>query len=84
MGEIYNNRPDMILLDLRMEEITGVDLLSMIKSDDNYKDIKIVVITAFASEELEQEMFEMGMEAILNKPFSNQDLLEKVSTVFQA
>ena len=79
MGEIYNEKPDLILLDLKMGQISGVDLLSMIKSDSNYSDIKIIIVTAFVNKELEKTMFEIGMDNIIHKPFAPDILIEKVA-----
>jgi signal transduction histidine kinase/DNA-binding response OmpR family regulator len=74
-------RPDLILLDLRLPEISGVDLLSQLH--DHELNIPVVVVTAWGSEELALHALRMGVKDYVKKPFSAAELLEAVEKALQ-
>jgi CheY-like chemotaxis protein len=53
-SEIFNGKPDIILLDLNMPKMNGFELLAKIRSNDEWKDIKVFVLST--SEEREDKM----------------------------
>lgn len=76
---IRNHRPDLILMDIQLPDISGVDVTKALKADDDFKDIPVVAITAFVSKQNQDDMRGAGVVDILTKPFSIPELLETVA-----
>ena len=73
-----DNRPDLILMDIQLPKINGLDLIKMLKDDDELKVIPIVAATAFAMKGDEQKIREGGCEDYISKPISVSRFLEIV------
>lgn len=74
---------DLLLLDLRMPEMDGFDVMRALRArGDVLKNIPIVVITADASPGLEDECLETGADAVLFKPIAMQSLFDSIASVF--
>jgi len=71
-------KPDLILLDLRMPVMDGYELCRMLKSDERLKDIPVIFLTASSAVVVEQKTKEYRAEGYLIKPFKPEELLEKV------
>src|SRR5215467_242406 len=65
-----SHRPDLILMDIQLPEISGLEVTKWIKEDDDLKSIPIIAVTAFAMKGDEEKMREGGCEAYLAKPIS--------------
>lgn len=61
-------KPDLIILDIRMPNMNGVEFLQMIRNDSDVKDVKVIVASAHISPELREEIEDLGVEIILDKP----------------
>ena len=70
--------PDLITLDLRMPEMNGFQVCSHIREDRNNESVKIIVISAYLDDFNIKKIFELGADDYLCKPFTGQDLIEKV------
>src|SRR3954463_5299216 len=77
---VRRHRPDVIVLDLRMPEMDGVELCRRLKSDDATRDIPIVLLTGAESEEARRARG-AGASALGRKPFSPLELLSVVQRV---
>ena len=75
---IYNNKPDLILLDVMIPEIDGFSLCKMIKEDNNLNSVQIIMLTARKMEEDILQGFENGAIDYIAKPFSNKILLARI------
>jgi two-component system, cell cycle response regulator DivK len=64
------HRPDLILMDIQLPEISGLEVTKWMKEDEELKSIPIVAVTAFAMKGDEEKMREGGCEAYLAKPIS--------------
>lgn len=73
-----HHRFDAILTDINMPDINGLELVSFLKNHPLYKSIPIMVISTEASEEDRKRAAALGAEEYLVKPFSSDDLLNKV------
>jgi two-component system cell cycle response regulator DivK len=78
------HRPDLILMDIQLPEISGLDVTRMIKADDALKDIPVVAVTAFAMKGDEEKFLEGGCEGYLAKPVSIDSLIGTVSRYLDA
>lgn len=72
------DKPDLILLDVMIPELDGYSLCKIIKNDDNYKNTKVIMITAKKMEEDVLEGFKSGAIDYITKPFSNKILLARI------
>jgi len=63
-------QPDLILMDIQLGNISGIDLIKDLKQNPNTKDIPIVAITAFAMKNDEIRISESGCDLYLPKPVS--------------
>ena len=76
-------KPDLILLDLMLPKLYGYKLCRMLKFDEKYKHIPIVVFTARAQESDKKLGFEVGADAYITKPFKAETLLEKIREILK-
>ena len=72
--------PDLILLDLMMPDISGLEVCSEIKSQDKYKDIPIIFLTASQEEAHLKEAYKLGAQDYVTKPFRKAELLGRIKT----
>jgi two-component system, cell cycle response regulator DivK len=72
------NKPDLILMDIQLPEVSGLDVIKWLKSEDDLKHIPIIAVTAFAMKGDEERIREGGCEAYLSKPISVAKFLETV------
>lgn len=73
-----NERPDLVLMDIQLPEISGLDVTRRIKSDDSIRNIPIVAVTAFAMKDDEEKILSAGCEAYISKPISIVPFLNTV------
>ncbi len=71
--------PDLILMDIQLPEISGLEITKMIKEDDKLKDIPVVAVTAFAMKGDEEKIREGGCEGYIAKPISVPSFLETIA-----
>ena len=72
--------PDLILLDLKMNGLSGHDVIRYVRShEDKFKKVKILVVSGASRGDL-QKALEMGADAVLEKPVAARDLLEAIKT----
>jgi len=73
--------PDLILMDVRMPRLTGYDACRMMKSSEELKDIPVVFLSAKGQDSEIQSGLEAGAEEYLLKPFSPDQLTERVRAI---
>ena len=78
-----NNNPDLILLDLMLPGIQGLDVCRIIKSDQETKEIPIIMVTALGQEEDIVKGLETGADDYITKPFSIKVLIARVNSVLK-
>lgn len=74
-------KPDLILMDVRMPRMTGYDACRVMKADPNLKDIPVVFLSAKGQESEIQTGLEVGAEEYLLKPFAPDQLTERVKAI---
>ena len=78
---INAQKPDIILMDMMMPKMDGLMACSVIKNDPITKSIPIIMVTAVGFELNIKLSQQMGANGYLTKPFSSQELLEKIQQV---
>src|SRR5271155_3279822 len=69
-------RPDLILMDIQLPEVSGLEVTKWLKEDDELRMIPVVAVTAFAMKGDEEKIREGGCEAYIAKPISVPQFLE--------
>ena len=72
------HRPDLILMDIQLPEVSGLQVIRWIKDDEDLKHIPVIAITAFAMKGDEEKIRQGGCDAYLSKPISVVRFLETV------
>ena len=65
-----NVRPDLILMDIQLPEISGLDITRRLKADSEVSHIPVIAVTAFAMKDDEEMILNAGCEAYMSKPIS--------------
>lgn len=71
-------RPDLILMDIQLPEISGLEVTKWLKADDELSSIPVVAVTAFAMKGDEERIRQGGCEAYISKPISVSGFLETI------
>ncbi|GHB48433.1 response regulator [Pseudovibrio japonicus] len=77
------HKPDLILMDIQLPEVSGLEVTKWIKEDDDLKVIPVIAVTAFAMKGDEERIRQGGCEAYISKPISVRNFLETVSGFLQ-
>ncbi|NQZ14406.1 MAG: response regulator [Alphaproteobacteria bacterium] len=72
-------KPDLILMDIQLPEISGLDVTKQLKADDELSDIPVIAITAFAMKGDEEKIRQGGCEDYISKPISVVSFLETIN-----
>ena len=72
------HKPDLILMDIQLPEVSGLDVTKWLKADEELKSIPVIAVTAFAMKGDEQKIREGGCEAYISKPISVANFLQTV------
>ncbi|MCG5237312.1 MULTISPECIES: response regulator [Xanthobacter] len=72
------HRPDLIIMDIQLPEISGLDVTRKLKADPELRAIPVVAVTAFAMKGDEERIRAGGCEAYLSKPISVAKFLQTV------
>lgn len=78
------NRPDLIILDLRMPRMDGFQVCRLLKFDDDLKSIKIIILTAHNSASDRETSKTVGADAFMGKPYEYDQLLKQIRTLMGA
>jgi two-component system, cell cycle response regulator DivK len=73
-----SHKPDLILMDIQLPEVSGLDVTRWIKEDETIRHIPIIAVTAFAMKGDEERIRAGGCEAYLSKPISVAKFIETV------
>jgi len=73
--------PGLILLDLRMPRMDGIEFLKIIREDDKLKIIPVVILTTSKEDEDKMDSFNLGIAGYMMKPVSYKDFVEVIRTI---
>lgn len=75
-----SDKPDLILMDIQLPEVSGLEVTKWIKEDDELKSIPVIAVTAFAMKGDEDKIREGGCEAYIAKPIAVSSFLATVES----
>ncbi len=73
------HHPDLILMDIQLPKISGLEITKMIKEKEDLKHIPVIAVTAFAMKGDEDKIIEGGCDGYIAKPISVPNFLETVA-----
>jgi CheY-like chemotaxis protein len=76
-------RPNLVLLDLNLPRKSGIEILTQVKSADNFKDIPIVVLTTSDRDEDVRRSYQLGANNYLTKPVQFDDCVKLIADLQQ-
>ncbi len=71
-------RPDLILMDIQLPDVSGLEVTKWLKADETLKSIPVIAITAFVMDGDEEKFLEGGCDAYIVKPISISNFLQTV------
>lgn len=83
LAYVENNVPDMMLLDLHMPEMSGLELLEKMQENEKLSDIPIIFLTADSERTTEIEIFRAGAMDYIQKPFFADVVLRRISRIME-
>lgn len=75
---IKKHKPNLILMDIQLPEISGLEVTKWIKQDENVKHIPVIAVTAFAMKGDEEKILQGGCEDYIAKPISVSSFLDVI------
>lgn len=81
--KIKQDKPNLVLLDWMLPNISGIDMLKKIRSDESLSNIPVIMLTAKNMERDKIEGLELGADDYITKPFSIKELLARISSVLR-
>jgi len=81
--EDKSNLPDIILLDLNMPKINGIEFLKILKADEDLKHIPTIILTTSSNQKDLLECYKTGMSGYVLKPLKYEDYVNKIKTVLE-
>lgn len=72
------HKPDLILMDIQLPEVSGIEVTKWLKEDDALRHIPVIAVTAFAMKGDEEKIREGGCEAYISKPISVMSFLQTI------
>jgi two-component system alkaline phosphatase synthesis response regulator PhoP len=83
MEVVAHHRPDLILLDIMLPVVDGFEVCQRVREKADWKDIRIVLVTALDRESNVAKGLALGADAYVTKPFANADLIAKVKELLE-
>ena len=78
LSKARSENPDLIILDLMLPKVDGFMICSLLKKDDRYKHIPIIICSSRIREEDKELGRKVGADAYITKPFDSQDLMDTI------
>lgn len=75
---VREHRPDIVLMDIQLPDVSGLDVTRKLKADPDLRAIPIIAVTALALRGDEERVLEAGCDAYISKPISVANFLQEV------
>lgn len=80
---LAGQRPDLMLLDINMPEVTGLDLLEFLRRRPEWKELPIVMLSSEAADVTVDQALEMGADGYVMKPVTIEEIEKALNAAFQ-
>jgi DNA-binding response OmpR family regulator len=81
LQKIEQEQPDLIITDIMMPYMSGLELIRKVKQDNGDKNIPVIVLSTMGQESIVEEAFELGADDYLKKPFSLSELSIRIKRI---
>lgn len=78
LGMIKANQPDLILLDLMLPDINGIDIARELRETHSNSDLPIIALTALGNLNIQRRCMEAGFDEVIVKPVTNREVIDVV------
>lgn len=78
LDKVRREKPDVIVLDLMLPKLDGYKVCRMLKFDEKYKHVPVIMLTARVQKNDEKLGYEVGADAYMTKPYDAQELVKKI------
>ena len=79
---LAGRRPDLLILDIQMPEVTGIDLLEFLRRRSEWKELPVIMLSSEAADLQVDQALALGADAYLTKPVSLQELEVAIQKAF--
>jgi DNA-binding response OmpR family regulator len=76
-------QPDLIILDITMPVMTGIEMLGKLKAENDLKNIPVIMLTAESGKENVMQIVKMGVKDYIVKPFKGEQLIERAKNILK-
>lgn len=83
LEKIASFKPDLVLLDIMLPKVSGIDVLKQIKADESLEYVKIIMLSAKSKDKDIIECIRLGADDFMTKPFSLEVLEEKIKALLR-
>ncbi|HPC47461.1 MAG TPA: response regulator transcription factor [Deltaproteobacteria bacterium] len=83
LRSLATERPALVILDLMLPDMDGFEICKVLKTDERYADIPVIMLTARGDEADKVEGLEIGADDYMTKPFSPRELVARVHSVLR-
>ena len=83
LEKVKEEKPDLIILDLRMPRMDGIETCRRLRDSQEFRDVPIIVVTAEGEDEELAQAREAGADDCLTKPFNPPDLIQRVEAMLE-
>ena len=80
---LFEQRPDLVLLDISMPKLDGLELTRRLRDDPDTRALRVVLLTALAQDTDVSEGLAAGADDYVRKPFSPQDLQDRIEALLR-
>ena len=80
---INDNLPDIVMLDLNMPKMTGVEILQVLKLNDNTCHIPVIIMSGDDDESMKEKTISLHAEAYIAKPFTKEDIQDTLDIIIK-
>ena len=84
MAQLREHRPDVLLLDVVMPEVSGFDILKMLRSEEEFKHLPVIILTSSSDAATKLEALDLGATDFLSKPVDSSELSLRVRNTLAA
>jgi len=79
---VSGRKPDLLLLDINMPEVTGLDMVEFLRRRDDTKDLPIVMLSSEAADTMVDKALELGADSYVMKPVTIEELEKAMASAF--
>jgi chemosensory pili system protein ChpA (sensor histidine kinase/response regulator) len=78
LSQLHEQQPDIILLDVEMPRMDGFEFASIVRNDDSFRHLPIIMITSRTGQKHRDRAVEIGVNAYLGKPYQEEELVKQM------